>query len=148
MRNILILTDFSEASRNALKYALSWLQDIKMPCHVLLLNTYLIPPAATDQLVHINDELRSHSLKKLQDEMRSAKNMVKDGLIDFEIVSYMGTLKNIIGHLTTEKNIHCLIAGSDNAFDTRSLQEAHCPVFIVSPHQSYDGSVQPLAERH
>lgn len=144
MKNVLILTDFSDAARNALKYALSWFQDAKISCHVLLLNTYLMPQADADQLVRINDELRDRSFKKLQAEARAAESAVKGGNVDFETVSHMGTLKNIVNHIVAERKIHFLIAGDGGDLDLRSLHESRCPVFIIPARMSYESGKERL----
>jgi nucleotide-binding universal stress UspA family protein len=141
---MLIVTDFSVAARNAVRYVLSWLTDVGMRCDVLLLNTYVIPRASADQLIRINDELREKSLNDLKDEAGAAGRMLQGDGVRIETMSHMGTLENVVDYLTTAKPIACLAAGSGGGLDAESLKKAHCPVLLVPPGAVY-GRVENVA---
>lgn len=139
MKNILVLTDFSHAAENALKFVLTWLSDVKMKCHVLLLNTYLIPLSPVDELVQINDELRISSQKKLREELRKVDTMTRDTNLTFELLSYMGSVKNVLHYLTADKNIQFL-AISDNVLpELGPLANLKCPVLVIPANAVYSG---------
>lgn len=139
MKHVLVLTDFSNAAQNALKFVLTWLQDAKIKCHILLLNTYLIPPAPVDELIRINDDLRETSQKKLRDELRQIDNMTRDSDITFELLSYMGSVKNVLNYLSTDKNIQFISICDSAIMDVGPLVLLKCPVLTIPTHAVYSG---------
>lgn len=139
MKTLLVPTNFSATTRNALNFAVSFSRDARLNGTVLLLNTYLVPPAAPDQLVRINDDLREASLKNLESELRAIERTVSDGSIRFETLSHLGSLKNVVDHLTTQRKIDCLVIGYDGEADLATLKSAHCPLLLVPLGARYQG---------
>lgn len=139
MKTLLVLTNFSATTRNALDFAVAFSRGVRLNGTVVLLNTYLIPPAAPDQLVRINDDLREASLKNLESELRAIERTVSDGSIRFETLSHLGSLKNVVDHLTTQRKIDCLVVGYDGEAELAALKSAHCPLLLVPPGARYRG---------
>lgn len=132
---ILVPTDFSDTSRDALKYVLSWFKDVSVEHEVVLLNTYLVPPVPADQLVRMNDELRENSRKKLEAE----RDVIQQGAgsdVRFQLLSHLGTLGNVVGYLSAKEKVDGLVVGVAEDLDFL-LQSAHCPVLIVPPRSAY-----------
>ena len=135
MKTILIPTDFSLLSKHALKYAISLSQELNHISKIVLLNTYLLPPSPPQKLVEIHDELRKKSMNQLQDELNDAKKSHLPASISLEPLSYLGSLESVLGNLTQEGKIDCIILGIDPNSKKENLLKilthTHCPVISV-----------------
>lgn len=137
LKEFLIYTDFSETSRNALIYAMSYFKDIKASGRVILLNTYQIPPATPDQLVQLNDELRKKSRTGLERELREAQARLGDEHIVFDMIAHMGTMDNVIRHLVRKRGIQCIIIGSNNGHDIAQFGDTGAKLLVVRRNAIY-----------
>lgn len=136
MKILLIPTDFSTASQQALQYGISFLQDRKEKGKILLLNTYLLPTAPADRLVALHDELRNRSTQKLKEQIRLAQQAIPDHQISFETLSRMGSFENVIAHLTQEQKVEGVVLGLNGTSKekekiTKVLDRIHCPLIVV-----------------
>lgn len=122
MKTILIPTDFSVASRNAIQYAFNLFGDKKEDYRILLLNTYLIPSSPFNQLIFLHDELRKKSLDGLEKQRQWAKGVNPNHPISLEIFSSMGSLENVINYLIDNEKIDCVVMG---------MEHVNCPLLVV-----------------
>lgn len=135
MRTILVPTDFSEAAREALNFALRFANHGSLALDLILMNTYFVPPVPNSRIISTNDELRSHSLSRLEKEALFAKGLIKNKRLTTSTLCRMGTLKNVILQVIEEKKIDLVILGirgskrKDEVFDI--LNRSQCPVLIV-----------------
>lgn len=119
---MLIPTDFSVASRQAIQYAFDLLQDKKEDYRFLLLHTYLIPSAPPHQLISLHDELRKKSLEGLEKERLWAQTLNGDHSVSLETLSSMGSLENVVNHLVDNQKIDCIIMG---------MERVNCPLLVI-----------------
>ncbi len=136
MKVLLIPTDFSAASQQALQYAVSFLLNSREGGKILLLNTYLLPNAAPDRLVALHDELRNKSTQKLKEQVCFAQEKISDHQIRFETLSRMGSLENVIAHLVNEQKVDGVVLGlqgtpKEKERIGRMVDRIHCPLITV-----------------
>lgn len=111
MNTIIVPTDFSPTSINAMNYAADLALEIKGS--VLLLNIYQIPIAVTDTpiaLISI-DELKDSSEKQLQ-ELQSGLQRVTSGKIDIQIKSILGDTTEELENVCTELKPFAVVMGT------------------------------------
>lgn len=126
MKKILLPTDFSPNSLNAINYALNLFRDEK--CIFYLLNVFRVPYVAsqdlaysnTEFLVNIEAELKVNSEKEL-------KNLVKDlksrGNKDytFEYISDYSFLSDSVKRIVEEKDIDLIVMGTKGATGAKEI---------------------------
>ncbi len=122
MKTIAVLTDFSERSEHAAKYALHLAQKIK--ANVLLYNSFLVPadiPTAAAQVawpVNEYDEIKSDTEKSLTKLCNKLKHEVKSKTMPEIFVPEItcryqeGIVANTLPSLEGDKNIVLLVAGT------------------------------------
>ena len=125
MKNIILPTDFSENSINAIRYALNLFEDNK--CTFYLLHTFT-PTAyqsgkafhnfAALELVHANRDVAIEKIKELRDnlsaEFKNSKHRLK-WVVDFNLL-----ISKIRG-LIKEKNIDSIIMGTQGATGAKEI---------------------------
>ncbi|MCE9624613.1 MAG: universal stress protein [Deltaproteobacteria bacterium] len=138
MKDVLIPTDFSTASKNALESALPILKNGKEPIHVLLLNTFLVPFAPPAESVALHDQLKQYSLDSLEKTRAELEAKTPPGEISFEALSYMGSLENVVAFLVQERKIDCVVLGTDRKSRSdeviKIMGRVSCPILIVPFH--------------
>lgn len=135
MRVLLIATDFSQAAGAAIRYAVDFFEDCASFCHVILLNTYLIPSTPANQLVAVNDEMKKKSLEGLKKECKAAQELIKGEKMTFEILTQMGSLESVMVHVVEDKKVDLAIMATDGAKNRDEilgvLRRLSCPLLIV-----------------
>lgn len=145
MKNIILPTDFSENSINAIRYALNLFEDTK--CTFYLLHTFT--PAAYHsgkffnnftalELVHATREEASEKIKELRDNLKTEFNNPKHRfkwVVDFNLL--ISKIRSII----KEKHIDFIIMGTQGATGAReiflgthtmyTIKKVNCPVLAV-----------------
>ncbi|HKJ48878.1 MAG TPA: universal stress protein [Christiangramia sp.] len=125
MKNIILPTDFSENSINAIRYALNFFEDNK--CTFYLLHTFT--PAAYHsglafhnftalELVHATRDVAVERIKELRDDLKAEFKNPKHRLkwvVDFNLL-----ISKIRG-LIKEKNIDFIIMGTQGATGAREI---------------------------
>lgn len=124
MKKILLPTDFSKISINAINYALQIFEDVE--CKFYLLNVYRIPYLANEELMEQNVS----QLSALEDEMHntSKEEMLKI-LADipenknhvFEILSDYNLFSLAVHQAVTEKDIELIIMGTKGATGAKEI---------------------------
>jgi nucleotide-binding universal stress UspA family protein len=137
MKNILIATDFSKHSNDAIHYVINLVQRLHDSCHILLVNSYLIPSdTEKDRMIEVNDKLRTESQNLLKKEKRIVSNLIKSKNITIETISQIGSLHNVILNLIDIKHINLVVIGScateQLSIITRGLKGAQHPPLLVT----------------
>lgn len=130
MKTILVPTDFSEASRAALQWVITFFQDVQTPCRVLLLHTYLVPAVAPADLVRLNDEMKRKSLDGLREQIGTVAARIRGTSLTIDPVSHMGSLKNVISHIAQEHQVDLVVIGKGTPVP-ESLTECATAVCIA-----------------
>ena len=147
MKTILIPTDFSTHSLNAIDYAASLAE--KMPVKLILLHMYHVPVVYTEvPVVAITDqdfEAEADAELKRQVERLQSSGKVKD-------ITYLnkeGLLVDSIGNIVAENNVDLIIMGTQGAsglekvligsYTAAILDETECPVLVVPTGAAFKG---------
>jgi nucleotide-binding universal stress UspA family protein len=140
MKTLLMVTDFSQAAGTVLRAAVDFFGDCTAFCHIILLNTYLIPATPANQLVAVNDEMKKKSLEGLKKECKVAQELIKDKKMTFEILTQMGSLESVMVHIVEDKKVDLAIMATDGAKNRDEilaiLRRLSCPLLIVPARAS------------
>ena len=135
MKRILILTDFSSHSKYTFEYVLSFLQDTQIPCHITLVNTYIVQQTDPSQVIELNDQLKRKSKTGLEQELTNAKSKISNSLITVDIASHMGSLNNVVLHMIRNKNFDMVAMGKNCGKHVEiisgMLKQQECPLLIT-----------------
>lgn len=124
MKRILLPTDFSDISKNAIHYALKLFKDI--PCEFFLLNVFRIPYVTNEELLG-NDVSQ---LAKLEDELHNASKKGMEDLLDtlpknknhkFYTISDYNLFVNAVQNVVSEKEIELIVMGTKGATGAREI---------------------------
>jgi len=145
MKNILIPTDFSENSWNAIKYALSYLKKTK--CKFYLFHVTLHSYAFSDEYsiisttAIIEQSLLKKAQKQLNDLLVNIKKLSANENHEFETLSSYNFFIDSIKDTIKEKNIDLVIMGTKGASGLKEviigsnttdlITQVKCPVLIV-----------------
>lgn len=155
MKNILLPTDFSEISRNAIQYAVSLFWD--EPCTFYLLNVYRVPYLTNEQLMEndagqlaiIEDELFDASQKGLKDmlsTLKRGKEHIFNSISDYNFFS-----DSVKQHIE-EKKIDLIVMGTKGATGAKEIflgtntgdviMKTDCNLIAVPERASYSSPVE------
>ena len=124
MKKILLPTDFSENSINAVKYAIQLYKEV--PCTFYLLNVFKIPYLANEELMDQN----VRQLAALEDEMYESskedlekllKSLPKNSNHQFETISDYNLFNLAVHQVVEEKNIELIIMGTKGATGAKEI---------------------------
>lgn len=158
MKKILLPTDFSENSWNAIQYALQLFQDEH--CTFYLLNTYtpviyhieyvLVNPAQFG----LGDAIRETSLKGLDSVLKKINDQFKNPNHIFECVAAFNTLIPEIREMIEDHGIDYVVMGTKGAtgakevlFGSNTVQvfkNVTCPVIAVPNNFDYEAPKEIL----
>lgn len=124
MKRILLPTDFSEISKNAILYALKLFKDI--PCEFFLLNVFRIPYVTNEefmgndvsQLAILEDELHNSSkrgMEELLDTLPKNKNHKFYKISDYNL--FVNAVQNVVD----EKKIELIVMGTKGATGAKEI---------------------------
>jgi len=124
MKRILLPTDFSEISKNAILYALQLFKDI--PCEFFLLNVFRIPYVTSEELIgnavgqlaELEDELHQISKKGMEDLLET---LPKNKNHKFSKISDYNLFLNAVQNIVNEKNIELIVMGTKGATGAREI---------------------------
>ncbi|MGB5417916.1 universal stress protein [Algibacter sp.] len=145
MKNILLPTDFSENSWNAIAYALQLFKN--ETCNFYLLNTYtpavyqveyvLVAPAQFGMV----DAVRNESLRQLNDFKDKILDNYKKPNHNIEIISSFNTLISEIKEVVDKKAIDYLVMGTKGATGAKEIlfgsntvhvfKSVKCPIIAI-----------------
>lgn len=146
MKNILLPTDFSENSKNAINYAQELFKDVA--CTFYILNTYT--PIIYNYDYQMNtggylgdvvDVIRNNSKENLEELKKSLKEKYKNPKHQYELISSFSTLTDEIDLLVDKYNMDLIIMGTKGAsgvkevlFGTNTIhtiKKVKCPVLAI-----------------
>lgn len=136
MKSIIVTTDFSPQSEYTLRHVLDLLKDTEVPTRVILLNTYLFDfNNEPQQLIELNDTLKSESKKNLEEIKIEAMAWVRNPNISIELSSHMGSLHNVITNLIRKEKIDYVAMGKHGGQQIEQIAEIlkayKCPLLIT-----------------
>ncbi len=145
MKNILIPTDFSENSWNAIKYALRFFK--KTPCNFYLLHVTLIPNYAAGDVPIIPTEivLENTLLKQAKKGLKQLQKKIQEKVPNpnhhFFSLSKYNFFIDAVRAEVKEKNIDLIVMGTKGASGLSEvivgsntgdlITKIKCPVFII-----------------
>jgi nucleotide-binding universal stress UspA family protein len=126
MKKILLPTDFSKNSLNAMVYALELFKDI--PCKFYLLNVFKIPYLTNEvlmendahQLVKLEEGLYETSLKGMKDVLKKLK-LKSSSNHKFELLSDYNFFINSLKKYVEAKNIDLIVMGTKGATGAKEI---------------------------
>ncbi len=150
MKKILLPTDFSENSLNAIEYACQLFKDI--PCKFYLLNVFKIPYLANEELMDQNvaqlaaleEEMHETSKKEMEKLLES---LPKNKRHEFATISDYNLFNLAVRQVVDEKNIELIIMGTKGATGAKEIfmgsntgdviMKSSCNVIAVPENHTY-----------
>ncbi|GEM_PF-3850306 len=129
MKKVLLPIDFSEGFQKRNLQIIAHLKQWDSKCEVFLLNTYLPPVAAFDQLICKHDELRKNSIEKLEKERRALEK-ISNAHIHYETLSYMGSFQNVLLHVIRDYKIDYVVLKPGQS-EKLKLGEFGCKILSI-----------------
>jgi nucleotide-binding universal stress UspA family protein len=99
MKKILVATDFTEESKEAIDYAVNLLKESPDGGQILLINTYLVQQTDPREILSLNDELRKRSKEGLELEKKAVVRALDNEQVSVSVGSHIGSLINVISNL-------------------------------------------------
>lgn len=143
MKTILVPTDFSKISENALNYAIELAK--AMRSKIILLHTYYSSIPSNGDNLQIDHELEKKNNEALEKLKESIKANVPD--LKVELHTQFGLLTDVITEISKEKNVDLIIIGlseagvfeetifGNEAVDT--IRNLTSPVLIIPSKATY-----------
>ena len=122
MKSVLLLTNFSETSRNAISgYLKVYLKHVGEKYKFILLNVYSQPKTGQSQMVRFDDILEKFSLEDLNAEYNYFKELPGAEKLNMELSSQKGDLVDAIEHISTKQSIDLIVMGTKGSNLLREL---------------------------
>ena len=126
MKNILLPTDFSQNSLNAMFYAIALFKD--MPCKFYLLNVFKVPYLTNEeyleydmkQSVLFEKELFDSSQERMKEELKKLKIKASDDHT-FELLSDYNFFSDSVKNYVKEKKIDLIVMGTKGATGAKEI---------------------------
>lgn len=158
MKKILLPTDFSDNSWNAIKYALQYFKEDK--CHFYIVNTYT-PVIYQVEYMEIGsaqfgliDAMKETSTKGLKIIRKKIDKEFKNSNHSFTEVSSFNTFTTEINELTIKNNIDYIVMGTQGAtgaiqvlFGSNTvhiIKNAKCPVLAIPSGFAFEKPLEVL----
>ncbi len=158
MKRILLPTDFSDNSLEAIQYALHLFKDVT--CTFYLLHTYTPAIYHTEYLIGspgqigLGDVLQENSMTQLEKLKARVEEQFKNSNHSFIVHTAFNILLNEILETVTSESIDLIVMGTKGAtgaqeilFGTNTvhvIKKATCPVLLVPPQFSYEAPKEIL----
>lgn len=155
MRNILLLTDFSGASKNAIAYALQLFKN--SPSNFYILHVSDLPTHLADDLVASSETItKAINIESTEQKLKKMLHKIKDELDTTEhTFTYMTKydyLVKVVKELIVSKNIDLLVMGSNGVTGAKEvifgsntlnmIRKVTCTTLVIPDDYSY----KPLTE--
>jgi len=146
MKNIVLPTDFSDNSWNAIFTVLKMYHDV--PCHFYILHAYesnamnMLDKKGEQRLGVIYDTLSAYSEQELDKILAYLKENHQNTNHTFEVVSKSNSLVNAVKEILSKKEIDLLCMGTQGATGAKQVfmgsntvkvlkQVGNCPILVV-----------------
>lgn len=124
MKKILLPTDFSDISINAVQYALELFKDI--PCEFFLLNVFRIPYVTNEEfmgndvgeLALLEEKLQEASIKGMEELLEV---LPKNKRHKFNIISDYNLFGNAVENAVKERDIQLIVMGTKGATGAKEI---------------------------
>jgi nucleotide-binding universal stress UspA family protein len=152
MLRVLIPTDFSDNSFEAIRYALLLFKDFA--CQFSLLHTYMPPVYQAEYLVGspgligLGDVIRETAITDLEKLQKRLEDQYSNNRHTFDSNAYLNTLPNQVNEIVEDKKIDLIVMGTKGAtgaqevlFGTHTvhiIKKAKCPVIAIPPNFVYE----------
>lgn len=152
MLRVLLPTDFSDNSFEAIRYALLLFKDLE--CEFSLLHTYMPPIYHAEYLVGspgqigLGDVIRETAVTNLDKLQTRLEDQYKNSKHSFESHACLNTLPNQVNEMVEDKKIDLIVMGTKGAtgaqeilFGTNAvhiIKKAKCPVIAIPPNFVYE----------
>lgn len=148
MATLLVATDFSPISTNAMHYAVNLAQVIK--AKILLVNVYQIPVSLTEApMVMVSaDELKSSSEEKLQ-QLKTSLDHITSGRIEVETFVSFGNVVDELNNICEKIKPLCVVVGTKGhtglelvffgSTTLAAIRKLVSPVICVPPGAEFRG---------
>lgn len=152
MLRVLIPTDFSDNSFQAIEYALLLFKD--MECRFYLLHTYMPPVYHSEYLmgssglIGLGDILREDAVSDLDTLKKRLKDTYNNSKHSFDAIVCLNTLTNQVNEMVTNEKIDVVVMGTKGAtgaqeilFGTNTvhiIKKAKCPVIAIPSNFKYE----------
>ncbi len=153
MKTILLPTDFSENSINAMRYALAYFRE--EPCKFIILNVQKVSSFVSDDLMAMQpsdtifNSLIQASKQKVKHLIKELKTANPNPLHEFESKVDYDNFIDAINQAIALEGIELIVMGTKGASNiaktifgsntARVIQRANCPVLAVPNDYKYDG---------
>ena len=158
MKRILLPTDFSDNSFEAIRYALLVYKDVK--CTFYLLHTYNPPIYQTEYLlgspgqIGLGDVLRETTVTKLEQLKSRLENQYNNPKHSFVVHTAFNTLLSEISEMVESEVIDIIVMGTKGATGAQEIlfgsntvhviKKAKCPVIAIPPKFEYEAPLEIL----
>jgi nucleotide-binding universal stress UspA family protein len=140
MKTILIPTDFSENSWNAMQYAATLFQE--ETCKYTLVNAYeIITPSVYNINVSYSDEFAKASESGLQEQLELFKKLTHHQNSWFETLSTYGSITPAVEQMTNEASFDYIVMGTKGVSGIKEvlmgsntgsvIKRVNCPVICI-----------------
>ncbi|TBN04341.1 universal stress protein [Hyunsoonleella flava] len=152
MKNILLPTDFSENSWNAIAYASKLFKDSE--CTFFLLNTYIPEIYHVEYILMepaqfgLGDAIKENSLKQLSDFKNKISNTFKNPKHNIETIASFNSLISEMKDIVEDKNIDYLVMGTKGATGAKEIlfgsntvhafKNIKCPIMAIPDGFSFE----------
>lgn len=153
MKNILIPTDFSENSQDAIRYALDYFSDIPANFYILhvSLKTHFIEQHKTEVLLDVSENSVPvyNPSSRLQSQIETCKLLSKNSMHEFFPITENTLLVEAIRKQVVEKEIDLIIMGTkgdslsssddmgSNTYEV--ITKVQCPIIVVPEDSNFNG---------
>lgn len=139
MKTILVPTDFTEISKNALEYVIEMVK--VMPSKIILFHAYHVPVVATDAIIVPSmDEVKQLGIAALEDMKKEIQ--IKCGKdLQIETLCVQGFAVDEINQYTSTNKVDLIVMGMSGggyltekvigSITTSLLRESNCPVMAI-----------------
>jgi nucleotide-binding universal stress UspA family protein len=137
MKKLLLLTDFSDASRKAIVYAIRLYQEV--PCKFAVLNNFVLLPDSTGI---VDEQIALDAQSNLDEFIVGLEKDTYQRKHSFEGISIAGNLFVTVSELYEKDPFDMLVLGASGTGNsvrlgsvaTQMIRAAPCPVLVVPAH--------------
>ena len=144
MKKILVPTDFSDTSFNAVKFAADLA--LKYQAELCLLNCYHLPSSSSSVMINLQDILEQDSNLGLEEQQKQLKEIQKYSELKITTFSVFGLLNECIQNYINTYSIEVVVMGTTGAGKktnqffgsntSKLMKRLDVPLFIVPANTS------------